>query len=79
MRIVIPAQAGTPYLRYSGTGRNWAPACAGVTTECGVTTTDQAASCVIPSSIGNDGSRDHSFHEPKYILTFSYPASLSAR
>jgi hypothetical protein len=31
-----------------------------------------------PSSIGRLMSRDHSFHEPKWILTFLMPASLSA-
>src|SRR6202035_4202432 len=32
-----------------------------------------------PSSIGSDGSRDHSFHDPKYIRTSFTPAFLSAR
>ena len=32
-----------------------------------------------PSSIGSDGSRDHSFQEPKYIRTSFTPAFFSAR
>lgn len=32
-----------------------------------------------PCSIGSDGSRDHSFQEPKYIRTSFTPAFLSAR
>ena len=32
-----------------------------------------------PSSIGRDGSRDHSFHEPKYMRTSLMPAFFSAR
>ena len=32
-----------------------------------------------PSSIGSDGSRDHSFQEPKYMRTSFTPAFLSAR
>ena len=32
-----------------------------------------------PDSIGSEGSRDHSFHEPKYMRTSSKPACLSAR
>src|SRR5450755_1916813 len=32
-----------------------------------------------PSSIGSEGSRDHSFQEPKYIRTSFTPAFLSAR
>jgi hypothetical protein len=31
-----------------------------------------------PASIGSEGSRDHSFQEPKYRVTFSTPASLRA-
>ena len=42
-------------------------------------TPPHAAIFVIPSSIGSEGSRDHSFHDPKYIFTSSYPASFSAR
>ena len=32
-----------------------------------------------PSSIGSEGSRDHSFQEPKYIRTSFTPAFFSAR
>jgi len=32
-----------------------------------------------PCSIGSDGSRDHSFQEPKYIRTSFTPAFFSAR
>src|ERR1700745_1567183 len=32
-----------------------------------------------PSSIGSDGSRDHSFQDPKYIRTSFTPAFFSAR
>ena len=32
-----------------------------------------------PSSIGSDGSRDHSFQEPKYIRTSFTPAFFNAR
>ena len=37
------------------------------------------ASIGSPSSIGSDGSRDHSFQEPKYIRTSFTPAFFSAR
>jgi len=37
------------------------------------------ASVGSPSSIGSDGSRDHSFQEPKYIRTSFTPAFFSAR
>ena len=38
---------------------------------------DYAAVCV--ERRGSSGSRDHSFHEPKYILTSFTPASFKAR
>ena len=38
-----------------------------------------AGSSRSPSSIGSEGSRDHSFQEPKYIRTSFTPAFLSAR
>ena len=37
------------------------------------------ASIGSPSSIGSDGSRDHSFQEPKYIRTSFTPAFFKAR
>src|ERR1700693_2230685 len=53
----------------------------------GMTVTHHSAACAVtaagfpngsPSSLGSEGSRDHSFHEPKYMRTSSTPASLSA-